>query len=143
MASRRLVRIAAAIKQCTSETILFKLKDPRRGFVTITKVDVTADLRHALIYVSIMGEEAEQRTTLRALSSAKGFIQGEIAKRLTTRFTPRITFKLDETPAKSIEISKLIDKAIAEDESRHTKPATDDDQAAEPADQATEGDEKQ
>ena len=122
MPSRRMERITNIIKQCASETILYKLKDPRRGFVTVTRVQVTADLRHAKIFVSVLGEQADQRTTLRALHSARGFIQTRIAHHLTTRFSPEIVFALDESPARSIEISQLIDKAIAEDESRHPKP---------------------
>ena len=124
MPSRRLERIAAAIKQCASETILYKMKDPRCGFVTVTRVDVTADLRHAKLYVSVMAEPPQQRNTLRALDSARGFIQTAIAHRLNTRFTPHITIQLDETPAKSIEISRLIDQAIAEDQSRHPDATT-------------------
>ena len=131
MATRRLERIANSIKQTASETILYKLKDPRRGFVTVTRVDVTADLRHAKLYISILGSEPQQRTALRGLMSAKGFIQTEIAKNLTTRFTPEITFELDASAARSIEMSQLIDQAIAEDESRH--PAAPED---EPADDA-------
>ena len=122
MPSRRLERIAVAIKQCASETILYRMKDPRCGFVTVTRVEVTADLRHAKLYVSVLAEPPQQRNTLRALDSARGFIQTAIAQRLNTRFTPHIAFHLDETPAKSIEISQLIDRAIAEDESRHPEP---------------------
>ena len=133
MASRRLERIASIIKQCASETILYKLKDPRRGFVTVTRVEVTKDLRHAKIFLSIFGDEPKQRTCLRGLNSARGFIQTEIAKNLATRFTPEIRFELDETPAKSIEISQLIDKAVAEDASRHP----DDEPDAEPGENPT------
>jgi len=123
MPSRRMERITNIIKQCASETILYELKDPRRGFVTVTRVEVTADLRHAKVFVSVLGEEPQQRTTLRALHSARGFIQTRIAQNLSTRFSPEIVFALDKSPARSIEISQLIDKAIAEDESRHPKPA--------------------
>jgi len=135
MPSRRMERIAEAIRQSTSETILYKLKDPRCGFVTISRVEVAKDLRHARIYISVLGEEATQRTTLRGLQSARGFIQTELARRLTTRFTPQITFELDDSPARSVEISQLIDKAIAEDESRHPRP--DDDMESDPETEQT------
>jgi len=119
MASRRLERIASVIKQTASQAILYKLKDPRRGFITVTRVEVTADLRHAKLFVSVLGEESKQRTSLRGLNSARGFIQTEVAKALSTRFAPEIAFEFDPAPARSIEIRQLIDRALAEDESRH------------------------
>jgi len=114
MKAHRLARVAEAVREVASETILFELRDPRVKMVTVTRAEVSADLQHAKIYVSIMGTESEQKLTLRGLKHASGFIQSKLADRLQTRFTPVIQFVVDPGVKNSIEISRLINEALAE-----------------------------
>ncbi len=88
--------------------ILTELRDPRIANVTVTYVELSDDLRHAKIHVSIMGEEAQQTLCLRGLQSAAGFLQQKVAKRIETRYTPRLTFLLDRGVKHSIEVSRLL-----------------------------------
>ena len=112
MPSRRVERLSEAVKQEVSKIILYELKEPQIGFVTVTRAEVSPDLRKAKVYISVLGDEAAQKKTLCRLEHAKGFIQTEVGARLQTRYTPILTFYLDESVKKSIHISKLIDEAI-------------------------------
>jgi len=116
MPSHRSQRIAEAIREVVSTAILFEVADPRIHSVTVLGADVSGDLRHATIFVSVMGTEAEQNRALQGLNHAAGFLQARVAARLQTRFTPVINFKLDDSVKKSIELSRLIDKAVASDQ---------------------------
>src|SRR5438105_12044386 len=110
MKRHRLERVAEVVREVASSTILFELRDPRVKMVTVTRAEVSGDLQHAKIYVSIMGELKEQQLTLRGLRHAAGFIQSKLAKRLQTRFTPLVQFVLDQGVKNSIEISRLINE---------------------------------
>ncbi|HVS34643.1 MAG TPA: 30S ribosome-binding factor RbfA [Gemmataceae bacterium] len=110
----RLARVAEAVREVASETILYELHDPRVKMVTVTRAEVSGDLQHAKIYVSIMGNEGEQKLSLRGLRHAAGFVQSKLAKRLQTRFTPIVTFVLDKGVKHSIEITRLINEALAQ-----------------------------
>lgn len=110
----RLARVAEAIREVASETILFEMHDPRVKQVTVTRAEVSGDLQHAKIYVSIMGTDKEQNLTLRGLRHASGFIQAKLANRLQTRFTPVITFVLDQGVKHSIEMTRLINEALSQ-----------------------------
>jgi ribosome-binding factor A len=123
MKTHRLARVAEAIRETASETILFELSDPRVKMVTVTRAEVSGDLQHAKIYVSIMGTPAEQKLTLHGLKHATGFVQAKLAKRLQTRFTPAIQFVLDHGVKHSIEMTRLINEALAE--GRAAAPADD------------------
>jgi ribosome-binding factor A len=114
MKTHRLARVAEAIREVASETILYELRDPRVKMVTVTRAEVSGDLQHAKIYVSIMGTEAEQRLTLRGLRHASGFIQSKLAQRLQTRFTPVVQFVLDQGVKRSIEMTRLINEALGQ-----------------------------
>jgi ribosome-binding factor A len=116
MPSHRSLRMAEAIREVVSSAILFEVADPRVHSVTVLRVEVTADLRNATVYVSIMGNEAERKQTFRGLIHATGFLQARVAARLQTRFTPILSFKHDESVKKSIEVSRLIDEALASDQ---------------------------
>jgi ribosome-binding factor A len=113
VAGRRLERVAEAIREVVSTAILFEMKDPRVQGVTVLRAEVTGDLRNAKIYVSLMGDAAQQKLTLHGLNHARGFIQSKVAARLQTRWTPVIQFVVDESVKKSIEISRLIERAMA------------------------------
>jgi ribosome-binding factor A len=114
MKTHRLARVAEAIREVASETILFELRDPRVKMVTVTRAEVSGDLQHAKVYVSIMGTEKEQKLTMHGLRHAAGFIQSRLAQRLQTRFTPVIEFVLDEGVKKSIEMTRLINEALGQ-----------------------------
>ena len=113
MAGRRLERVAEAIREVVSSAILFELKDPRVQGVTVLRAEVTGDLRHAKIFVSLMGDPKQQKLTIHGLNHARGFIQSKVADRLQTRWTPVIQFVVDDSVKKSIEISRLIEQAMA------------------------------
>ena len=123
MPSRRVARVAERIRQDASQIILYELCDPRIGLVTVTKVDLSNDLRHARIYVSVLGDEVKRRTTLRGLASARGLVRSRIAKSLGLREAPEIIFEFDPTIERSIEISRLIDQARAASPAADPSPA--------------------
>src|ERR1700732_1437081 len=107
MKTHRVARVAEVVREVASETILFEIRDPRVKGVTVTRAEVSADLQHAKVHVSIMGTPTEQEQCLDGLRHAAGFVQSKLASRLKTRFTPLITFVLDEGVKKSIEITRL------------------------------------
>ena len=111
MKSHRLARISEVVRETAATSILFDLKDPRVKNVTVTRAEVSGDLQHAKVFVSIMGSEKEQQLTMHGLKSAAGYIQTKVADKLTTRFVPHITFVVDEGVKKSIEIARLIREA--------------------------------
>ncbi len=92
--------------------ILTDLQDPRIRDVTVTYVEVSSDLRTAKVHVSVMGDDAHQNLSLRGLQSAAGFLQSKIAKRVDLRYTPKLTFLLDQGVKKSIEISQILDRIL-------------------------------
>jgi ribosome-binding factor A len=108
MKSHRLARVSEVIRETAANAILFELKDPRVKNVTVTRAEVSGDLQHAKVFVSVMGSEREQQLTMHGLKSAAGFIQTKVADRLTSRYVPHVTFVLDEGVKKSIEIGRLI-----------------------------------
>src|SRR6516225_2979707 len=118
MKTHRLPRVAEAIREVAAETILFELNDPRVKMVTVTRAEVSGDLQHAKVYVSIMGTPAEQKLTLHGLRHATGFVQSKLAKRLQTRFTPVLRFVLDQGVKNSIEMTRLINEALAQSSER-------------------------
>src|SRR2546430_14505465 len=96
MKAHRLARVAEAVREGASETILYELRDPRVKMVTVTRAEVSGDLQHAKIYVSIMGTPKEQDLTMHGLRHAAGFIQSRLASRLQTRFTPVLQLVVDQ-----------------------------------------------
>src|SRR5438034_590991 len=103
MKPHRLARVAEVVREVASETILFEMRDPRIKGITVTRTEVSGDLQHAKVYVSVMGSEKEQQLAMHGLRHAAGFVQSKLASRLQTRFTPTIKFVLDEGVKKSIE----------------------------------------
>src|SRR6266852_5623437 len=114
MKAHRLERVAEVVREVASETILFELRDPRVKGVTVTRTEVSGDLQHAKVYVSVMGTPAEEKLCLHGLRHAAGFIQSKLAGRLKTRFTPVINFVLDQGVKRSIEVSRLINEALGQ-----------------------------
>ncbi len=105
---RRADRVAEAIQEEVADLLRLRIKDPRIGFVTITGVEVTADLRHARIFFSVVGDEAARASTQRGLDSAAGFIQGELGRRLRLRFTPTVEFRFDPSIERGARIERLL-----------------------------------
>ena len=114
MKTHRLARVAEVIREVASETILFELRDPRIKNVTVTRAEVSGDLQHAKVYVSVMGSAKEQELCLHGLRHAAGYIQSKLASRLQTRFTPAVQFVLDQGVKKSIEMTRLINEALGQ-----------------------------
>src|SRR5215472_5522184 len=110
MKAHRLARVAEVIREVASQTILFGLKDPRVKGVTVTRTEVSGDLQHAKIFVSIMGSASEQALCLHGLRHAAGFIQSKLADRLQMRFTPTLSFELDLGVKNSIHEKKQLAK---------------------------------
>ncbi len=129
MSSRRAQKVAEAIREVVSMAILAELNDPRVQDVTVTYVEVSGDLRHAKVHVSVMGDQSKQQLSLRGLESAAGFLQSRCAKRIDTRYTPRIQFVLDQGVKKSIEISQILDSVLPRDDASGV-PATEADATA-------------
>ncbi|HXU44952.1 MAG TPA: 30S ribosome-binding factor RbfA [Thermoanaerobaculia bacterium] len=108
--SRRTDRVGDVLRAELADLLLREVKDPRVRLATITAVDVTADLRHATVDVSVLGEEAERVATVEALQHAKGFLRSEIARRLRhLRVAPELTFKLDRGAEHSQNIANLLE----------------------------------
>ncbi len=109
-------RVDEAIRQVLGEALAGELKDPRVGFVTVTDVRTSADLRHARVYVSVLGEggrqsEALQReATLEGLRSAHGYLQGRIASELRLKRTPTLEFSYDDTTDRALRVDALLDE---------------------------------
>ena len=114
MKAHRLARINEVVRETAATAILFDLKDPRVKNVTVTRAEVSADLQHAKVFVSVMGTQKEQQLTMHGLKSAAGYVQKKVGDQLTTRYVPHITFVKDEGVKKSIEIARLIREAMAD-----------------------------
>ncbi len=136
MKTHRLARVGEAVREVASETILFELQDPRVKGVTVTRTEVSGDLQHAKVYVSIMGTQREQDLCMYGLRHAAGFIQAKLARRLQTRFTPVIHFVLDQGVKRSIEMTRLINEALGPSAAGEA-PA--DEEASLPAEDSADG----
>jgi ribosome-binding factor A len=108
MSSDRMRRVDAGVRQVLSDALV-ELKDPRVGFVTVTAVETTPDLRHATVYVSVLGDAGVRRRTLAGLQSAHGFLQRRIADELTLKHTPTLEFAYDDSVDRGMRISALLD----------------------------------
>jgi ribosome-binding factor A len=131
MASRRMLKVAEAIREVVSMAILTELRDPRVQNVTVTGVEVAPDMRTATVLVSIMGDEGQQELCLRGLHNSAGFLQSKVAKRIETRYTPRLSFEIDEGVKKSLEVGRILQQIAREREQQetqqsHAQPPTDD-----------------
>ena len=118
MSQLRVEKLQELIKQEISQMILQELKDPRIGFVTVTQVEVTGDLREAKVYVSIMGGDEQVKESWQGLQSSLGFIRREIGKRIRLRFTPEFSFALDKSLDYSAHIQELLLKIKADEKQK-------------------------
>jgi len=110
MRSGRMRRVDGAIREVLSDGIATELHDPRVGFVTVTGVKTSSDLRHARVFVSVLGDEQAREATLAGLRSAHGFLQGLLAAQLKLKHTPALTFFYDESIDRGMRISRLLDQ---------------------------------
>ena len=116
-AGGRMRRVDEAIRQVIGDAVTAELKDPRVGFVTVTDVKTSADLRHARVYVSVLGDggapsEPERReATLAGLRSAHGFLQGRIAGELRLKRTPALEFHYDDTADRALRVEALLEES--------------------------------
>lgn len=99
-----------------SELLRTRVKDPRVGFASITRVEVSGDLRHAKVHISVMGSPEERAATMKGLKNATGFLRHELATRLVLRYMPEIVFKLDTSIEEGARILDLIRKVELEDQ---------------------------
>lgn len=102
-------RVDEAVREVLSEAIAKDLQDPRVGFVTVTGVNTSPDLRHARVYISVLGDEAVREASLQGLRSAHGYLQGVIASQLSLKRTPTLTFHYDESVDRGMRISELLE----------------------------------
>jgi ribosome-binding factor A len=113
--SDRMRRVNEAVRQVLSETV-GELKDPRIGFVTITGVETSPDLRHARVYVSVFGPEKERRESLAGLEAAHGVLQARLARELRMKRTPQLAFEYDPSVERGVRMTQLIDELAPDDE---------------------------
>ena len=115
--SDRMRRVNEALKEVLSEGI-GELKDPRIGFVTVTGVSASPDLRQATVYVSVLGNERKRRATVAGLQSSHGVLQTRVNRELRLKRTPQLTFEYDPTIERGVRLSQLIDELAPEEHDR-------------------------
>ena len=108
-------RVNESVREVLSEAVP-ELKDPRIGFVTVTGVETSPDLRHARVFVSVLGSEKKRTRTLAGLEAAHSFLQGRLARELRMKRTPQLTFEYDPTVERGVRMSRLIDELAPRDE---------------------------
>jgi ribosome-binding factor A len=106
-------RVNEAVRAVLAEAV-GELKDPRIGFVTVTGVETSTDLRHATVFVSVLGSERKRERSLAGLDAAHGVLQGRLAKELRMKRTPQLTFQYDPSVAEGVRMSKLIDELVSD-----------------------------
>jgi ribosome-binding factor A len=114
LTTNRMRRVNESVRQVLSES-LGDLKDPRIGFVTITGVETSPDLRHAKVFVSVLGSAKKRDATISGLNSSHGVLQAALAKELRMKRTPQLTFQYDPTVERGVRLSALIDELNSED----------------------------
>jgi ribosome-binding factor A len=115
MATQRQRQVAELLREDISRILRQEVRDPRVGFVTITDIEVSADLRHAHVYVSVLGTEQEQAATLEALEGAAPFVRAQLAHGWTLRYLPEIEFRWDSSVERAARIMELLDQVKHEE----------------------------
>ena len=108
LSGRRADRVADEVRQAIAALLLREVKDPRVGFVTITGVKMSNDLRHARVYFSVIGDAEVRRRSLAGLRSATGFVRRQVGRRLRLRFTPELEFHLDPGPERAERLAQIL-----------------------------------
>ena len=112
MSSRRVLKVAEAIREVVAMSILTDLRDPRIQNVTVTFVEVSPDLRSAKVHVSVMGDEAKQRLSLRGLQNSAGYLQQKVAARVDLRYTPQLRFELDQGIKNAFAVTRILNEVL-------------------------------
>ena len=112
--SSRQQRVGDLLRAEISEIVRIRMRDPRLGFLTVTEVEVSRDLRHASVFVSVLGKEKEGSTALGILNKASGFVRSELGSRVELKHTPELRFKIDRSLERSMRISAVLKKILDE-----------------------------
>lgn len=107
-------RVNESVREVLSEAVP-ELKDPRIGFVTLTGVETSPDLRHARVFVSVLGSESNRERSLAGLQAAHGVLQARLARQLRLKRTPQLTFEYDPSVERGVRMSRLIDELAPDD----------------------------
>jgi ribosome-binding factor A len=118
--NNRVRKVELRVKDEVSKIIITKLKDPRVGFVTVTAVEMTADLKSAQIFISVMGTQSQKTETISSLNDASKYIRAEMNQRIKLRYSPSITFRLDDTIDRAIRIGRILED-LGRDKSEEQK----------------------
>ena len=140
MSNRRVLKATQAIREVVSMAILTDLKDPRVSDVTVTFVEVSADMRLAKVHVSVMGDDTKQNLCLRGLQNSAGYLQSKVGKRIDTRYTPKIEFKLDKGMQHAMMVTRILEEVLPrenEDQETESEAAGDVESLAENQDEQT------
>lgn len=129
MPSRRTLKAAEAIREVVASAILTEIRDPRVKDVTVIGVEVTPDMREAVVSVSVMGEESQKQLSLRGLQNSAGFLQSKIARRIDARYTPKLRFELNRGMENAMVVGELLGK-IRREQEPEISPASDEPPAA-------------
>ncbi|PUU93964.1 30S ribosome-binding factor RbfA [Halanaerobium sp.] len=108
MTNKRAIRVGELLKEEISQIVLREMKDPRIGFVSVTDVEVSGDLRHAKVFISVYGSDKEKEETLEGLHQAKGFVRKLVGERIKIHHTPEIIFRYDDSIENGVHISEII-----------------------------------
>jgi ribosome-binding factor A len=117
-------RVDEAVREVLSDAVTSDLKDPRVGFVTVTDVKTSTDLRHARVYVSVLGSDDERAASIDGLQSAHGYLQARVARELHMKHTPQLDFLLDDTAEKADRLERLIERLEPDADPTAGPPAT-------------------
>jgi len=120
MDSQRLQRVGEVLRYEISELVRLRIRDPRLGFVTITSVEVSADLRHAKVFVSSLGTPEELAKSVEILTGAAGFMRNELFRRVSLRLIPELSFRVDRSIEHSVRISQVLKELKDESERRES-----------------------
>jgi ribosome-binding factor A len=102
-------RVNEVIREVVGEAIASELEDPRIGFVTVTAVDTSPDLRSARVFVSVLGDEGERERSLAGLRASHGLLQAKIASEMRIKYTPTLSFHYDDGPERGVRLARLLD----------------------------------
>ena len=116
MSSRRVLKAAEAIRQVVGMAVISDLKDPRIENVTVTFVEVSSDLRHSKVHVSVLGDEKKKQLCLRGLQNAAGFLQKKVGDRIDTRYTPRLQFVLDKGRENALTVTRILEEVLPKEQ---------------------------
>jgi ribosome-binding factor A len=108
MSTDRMRRVDEAIRQVIGEAVAGELKDPRVGFITVTDVKTSADLSHARVYVSVLGDNQKRASSMAGLRSAHGYLQQRIGAELALKRTPTLEFAYDDTTDRALRVEELL-----------------------------------